>query len=352
MRYQKLKSLIIFTLFSLLAGGNLTALGDSVELVSGEIIKGEVISVNSSVVVIYKKPDKIKINRNKVKQIVFMDSEPVQIAQKVENIQQKPSETNNKKTDKIQPDKNVASKTLPPLDKTEKKVESKNIDKEKPETPKDDKKTKIQPDKALPASDKVTSKTNEQEKLKVTQTPISPQSETNSKSKPQLRPATPIKTAIRSPGSTPLIDYLTYITGSATKKMYLGIYSNETDKNNLTIYLSDKSANRISFKLHAQKNGKIPSLYTAASVIFVDKSGNIIGKSNPMVVDNDSFVEWFSNLENVAGITGDKFIDIALPENTYAVKILGYRPGSKNNLVGYISDVKVGNSPVSQTHKL
>lgn len=152
------------------------------------------------------------------------------------------------------------------------------------------------------------------------------------------------------PSSLPGLEYITSIDGSSSKNTYYGIYSNSPEDKNLTVYLPNKKIKTLSFNLFAQKNGSAPALYTASSVIFIDKNGIVISKSNPYIIENDNFLEWFSNLEDIAGITGEKQISIDIPPGTSVIKIIGYRPESRNNLVGYISEVKLDNKTVKNIY--
>ena len=315
----------------------LPALADTVELYSGQIIDGKVISLDSKTVVIYQKPDKIKVNRNKVKLISFENKEKIA-----------------KKPDKIQKTDNKTAKSLKkdPPKKVDKPVQIASGQKQD--------KPSLRPKVHL--KDKLPTKTMNNSE----QTVITPDADTkiqtikpdnkiiaaNTETKHVSVRSNNEKVSYKQPVELPSINYITYINGNNSQKMYLGIYSNPVEKDNLTLFLPDKKPQKLSFKLHAQKNGKIPPLYTATSAIFFDKSGNVITKTNPIVVDKDNFIEWFKSLENIAGITGDKQVEIDIPPDAYGVKFVGYRPGSKNNLVGYISQIKLDNDPVSNTNKL
>ncbi|MEW5821189.1 MAG: hypothetical protein AB1782_13435 [Cyanobacteriota bacterium] len=373
MKYTSTKQIIslIFLVFLFSLGHAVFA--DTIELLSGEIIEGKVISVNTTIIVIHKKPDKIKINRNKVKQIIFTDENTNTIVKKADstkiasNNNSKNTITKTKTTDKPvnktadkpdnkttdKPDNKTADKpnNLKPLN-----TEVKEISPQEPTT-KPQNKPMLRPKITINPDNNITepAKTNNNNDNTLKIQPKTPQNNNIVSNAPQNNKVTNlVKDNLNTKKITniPSIDYLTFINGSSTGKTYLGIYSNAPENNNLTIYLPENTPSNLSFNLHAQKNGKVPPLYTATSMVFIDKNGQIISKTNPIVIENDNFIEWFKNLENIAGITGSKNVNIPIPSNTYIVKILGYRPASKNNLVGYISNITLDNTPIKNINKI
>lgn len=320
MQHICIKKLAITSLLILL-GLIISVQADTLELTTGEIIDGKIISLDRKTVLIYQKPNKIKVNRNKIKKMTFISKDKTEPATKKTVV----------KESSPKPQTKIATQNK----ETAPKLRPKVTVKESQTT-----KSPVQP---LPKMEKMT--INPDQNTVNATTKVATET-----TKPQTAPTE--KTNVRKASNLPVIDYLTYINGSNTQNTYLGIYSNKLIDNNLTVYLPEQTPAKISFKLHAQKNGRIPSLYTAGSVIFADKNGNVISKTNPIVVDEDTFVEWFKNLDNIAGVTGNKSTTIEIPKNTYAIKILGYRPGSKNNLVGYISNLKLDDKAISNTNKI
>lgn len=323
MQYICIKKLTITCLLGII-GLSMSVQADTLELTTGEIIDGKILSLDSKTVVIYQKPNKIKVNRSKIKKMTFISQDTTgpetkkTVATKTEPKQKTTSEKQvTTSTPKLRPKVEVSSNTEPVKNTTKPLIGME--------------KKPFNPDQNTNITKNTTQKATSE----------------NTKSQ-----TTTEKTIVRNTKDTPVIDYLTYINGSNSQNTYLGIYSNTLSDNNLSIYLPEQTPAQISFKLHAQKNGKIQPLYTAGSVIFADKNGNIISKTNPIVVDEDTFFEWFKNLDNIAGVTGNKNTTIEIPKNTYVIKVLGYRPGSKNNLVGYISNLKLDNKAVSNTNKI
>lgn len=326
MQHICIKKLTIAGLL-ILSGLMTSVQADTLELLTGEIINGKILSMNGKTVLIYQKPDKIKVNRNKIKKITFISEDKTKPETKKPVTKVSSSKPKMKPKAKIVTTNNTAPQLRPKV-----KVQ--------------DQKSTKQATKPLP---------------KIATQTLHPDQNTSSKQKTSTKVTNKItnvqktpteQTSVRKASNVPVIDYLTYINGSDSQNTYLGIYSNKLDDKNLSIYLPQTTPAKISFKLHAQKNGKIPPLYTAGSVVFADKNGNVISKTNPIVVDDNTFVEWFKNLNNIAGITGNKSTTIEIPKNTYVIKILGYRPGSKNNLVGYISNLKLDNKTISNTNKI
>lgn len=318
--------------FTILVTINYPAFADTVELISGQIIEGKVLSLDSKVIKINSNADKFVVNREQISKITFNSND---------NKSQTPKTV-------LTNDKSSTSKVTDGKQITLAKTNNKQKNKNKQIKPVDDgSKLTLKPKVILSQEDKTATGTNN--KIVIT-----PDSSTNKPAPkndnvkivtttPETKLITP-KVKINRPKQVPSIDYMTYVAGATSQHLYMGIYSNAPEENNLTIYLPDKTPAKLSFKLHGQKNGKIPPLYTASSIVFIDKTGSIISKTNPAVLDNDTFIEWFKNLEDIAGITGNKIVDVTVPSNTFVVKIVGYRPGSKNNLVGYVSEIKLDNT--------
>lgn len=149
------------------------------------------------------------------------------------------------------------------------------------------------------------------------------------------------KTTSDKPNNNP-----TYIKGNTSNKIYLGLYNQNSNNKNLKVNLAVNKAEKLSYKLFAAKNGTIPALYTSTLVVFTDEKGNIIEKTPVTSVENDRFIEWFKNLENIAGVCGEKEISITIPKNAYTAEIIGYRPETSSNIIGYISDIKIDNKNI------
>lgn len=297
----------------------MSVVADTVILYAGNNIEGKVISLDGNVVKISGERGKILINRNKIKQIIF-DDEKLS-SKTVSKVPEKVNKIDNKKVDVPKKDSKVKTNKV----SDNQKVASTN--------------------KPIPLRPKVTIKPDST----ATETVVS--SKDSSKltiSSNQPRKVIAPRVKVTMPKITPNLDYVTYIKGSSSKDMYYGIYSNAPEENNLTVYFAKNTPKKLSYKLHAQKNGKIPPLYTASSIVFIDGQGNILDRTNPFLVDKDNFIEWFSNLENIAGITGDKRVDVQVPQGACLAKVIGYRPGSKKNLVGYISDIRLDDSPIKK----
>jgi hypothetical protein len=313
---------------------------DVVELKVGNPIEGKVLSVNSSVIKIRNEKGRVVINRNKVKSIIFdedlKDRKPEQKVHK----QDEKKVIKQPEQEKQPADEQKQKLTLRPKVKltSDKEVQQKEEIRVKQEKT-DAKKTEVLSISSKQEHEKASEK-SEVEKVAKMPSGKGDIGKKYAKVLPQK-----IKISKKVEGSG--LDYVTYIKGLTSGKTYYGIYSNVLEGDHLSIYLPEKVPQKLFYKLHAQKNGRMPPLYTASSVVFIDKEGNVISKTNPLVVENDHFIEWFVNLENIAGVTGDKFISVAVPPNTYLIKIIGYRPGSKNNLVGYISEIKLDDKPVT-----
>lgn len=333
---------------------------DIVELMTGEQLKGTVKSFDGRVVTLVQKSNKFKIGKNQIKQIIF-EKKPsnkyVRVSRDAAKAAQKKKKAEQKK---------VASKPEKKMTKAQKKQKPQKVTNKKPEKKvvqkTDTKATKpsLRPRVAVKTEPKkATTQKQKKPDVVITKRPtvaehkriatIKADKETKAKQAENKMPSTVVKIDKRK--TSPLIDVITYVNGSKSNDIYAGIYSNSPEAENLTIYIKPKHSKSLSFNLHAQKNGNFAPLYTAASAIFIDKSGKVISSTKPIVVDDKNLVEWFQNLENVAGVTSGKKVDINIPEATYAIKITGIRPGSRNNLVGYVSNIQLDGTLIENINK-
>jgi hypothetical protein len=346
---NRVKSFTVTTVLISLAA-TLPVLADVIVLQSGNEIKGELLSVDSKVVKLKNERGKVVINRERVVKIIFGETEKqekVVVKEKQPESQQKPKKV--KPPIKKEISEKPATAKQEKDEKTKLSLRPKVVLESDKKIQQEDKQTTPVAQKAPETEKKAPLVEKNEKPAKQEMAKVQLESQKNEKFAEKVSESQPAeKIKIKLAKTLPTLEFVTYITGSKTGNTYFGIYSNPLDKGHLTLYLPEQTSKTITYTLHAQKNGNIPPLYTGSSVIFVDKTGAILAKTNPVVVENDNFIEWFSNLEDIAGITGKKEITVNVPSETYLVKIIGYRPGSKNNLVGYVSDIKINGQPIQK----
>lgn len=285
--------IIMCLLFEVSSGSKVLA--DTLELTSGNTLEGKVISLDLKSVVLDQNNSRISIGKDQVSKIIFSHKQ-VQKQLKDNQISQ------NTEVESL--------KELPPVLKNKIEIE-KNIQKE----------------------------------IKTDITPL--KTETKPKEEGLNKMVLTHKTTadkVKAGNNKP-----TYIKGSSSNRLYYGLYNQSSDNKNLMVDLSFTKSEKLSYKLFAQKNGTIPALYTSSLIVFKDNNGNIIEKTQPAVIDNDKLIEWFKNLENIAGVSGEKEICVTIPKNAYIAEIIGYRSGSTSSIIGYISDIKIDNKDIEVT---
>lgn len=266
---------------------------DTVELNSGKKLYGKVFSITEETVKLDSDTERLYIDRKKVKNVIFDGQHSCIIIPKKPAVNESsPKNTSNSTKNK----KKKGSKVV----KTSKEKEKKKVSSYKP--------------------------------------PL----------KPKIKANQPKKNSAKLCGKPETIDYVTYITGSKSNKPYLGLYTNDKIDENIVIYLPKKKSKKLDFHLHSQKNGNLPVVNASVAVLFLDKSGKMINITSPITEDQGGFIEWFRNLEAIAGVTGQRQLSLKIPKDAFAAVLKGVRKDENGTIMGYVSNIMVDNIPITK----
>jgi hypothetical protein len=118
------------------------------------------------------------------------------------------------------------------------------------------------------------------------------------------------------------------------------------DRPSLRFPFPNPNGGKIRFRLHAQHFQSPVNRSFSVVISYEDVTGREFEKTNalPFNLDKQNLSpEWFSGLENIAGLYGGEIIEVNVPPGTVTINMIGDNGGasaSPNELLGYITHIE------------